>query len=68
MRYRADVVVTGHLHMRATDWRDGTRFEEVSLGYPRHWTASKGANSYLREVLPGPPPPTSGFGGPIWHR
>lgn len=68
VRYRADVVVTGHLHMRATDWRDGTRFEEVSLGYPRHWTASKGANSYLREVLPGPPPPTSGFGGPIWHR
>jgi 3',5'-cyclic AMP phosphodiesterase CpdA len=68
VRYRADVVVTGHLHMRATDWRNGTRFEEVSLGYPRHWTQERGAASYLRTVLPGPPPPPSGFGGPNWHR
>ncbi len=67
-RYRADVVVSGHLHMRATDWRDGCRFEEVSLGYPRHWNHDKGAPAYLREVLPGPAAPPSGLGGPDWHR
>jgi 3',5'-cyclic AMP phosphodiesterase CpdA len=67
-RFGADVVVSGHLHMRATDWRDGTRFEEVSLGYPRHWDAAAGAAHYLREVLPGPPAPPDGVGGPVWHR
>ncbi len=68
-RFRADVVVTGHLHMRATDWRDGTRFEEVSLGYPRHWDTEKGAARYVRQILPDEiPGPASGVGGPIWHR
>lgn len=52
-RYRASVVVSGHLHVRTTRWRDGTRFEEVSLGYPRHWRAEKGADAYLRQILPG---------------
>jgi hypothetical protein len=28
-RFRARVVISGHLHMRATDWIDGVRFEEV---------------------------------------
>ena len=36
-RFRAAVVISGHLHRPATDWRDGVRFEEVSLGYPREW-------------------------------
>ena len=36
-RFRAVVAVSGHLHVRRTDWRDGTRFEEVSLGYARQW-------------------------------
>jgi 3',5'-cyclic AMP phosphodiesterase CpdA len=36
-RFNAAVVVTGHQHIPRTDWRDGTRFEEVSLGYPREW-------------------------------
>ncbi len=54
-RFRARVVVSGHLHIRATDWRDGVRFEEVSLGYPGQWDPSRGAQSYLREILPGPP-------------
>jgi len=52
-RYRAVVCVHGHLHMRCTEWRDGVRFEEVALGYPRHWDADKGIASYVREVLPG---------------
>jgi hypothetical protein len=50
------VVVTGHLHVRRTDWKDGTRFEEVSLGYPRQWEAARehgnGINEMLRVILP----------------
>ncbi len=34
-RFRARAVVYGHLHIPRTIWRDGVRFEEVSLGYPR---------------------------------
>lgn len=52
-RFRARVVVSGHLHIRRTRWRDGVRFEEVSLGYPRHWAQERGVASYLREILPG---------------
>lgn len=51
-RYRACVVVSGHLHLRTTLWRDGVRFEEVSLGYPRDWQRTRGIGSYLREILP----------------
>ncbi|MCB9682706.1 MAG: metallophosphoesterase [Alphaproteobacteria bacterium] len=68
VRHRAEVVVSGHLHMRATDWRDGVRFEEVSLGYPRHWHGERGLASYLRTILPGPDAPGPHHGGPIWHR
>ena len=65
-RFPARVVVSGHLHMRATDWRDGVRFEEVSLGYPRHWRAARGVEWYLREILPGIEQPI-GVEGPIWR-
>ena len=68
-RFDAKVVVTGHLHMRATDWRDGTRFEEVAVGYPRHWHTEKGLAAYLRTILPHPPQPhPKGDEGPEWHR
>ena len=50
-RYRAEVVVTGHLHMRYTLVRDGVRFEEVSLGYPRDWNQARGIGAYLRKIL-----------------
>lgn len=50
-RYHAVAVVSGHLHVRRTDWRDGTRFEEVSLGYPRQWHPERGVACYLREIL-----------------
>ncbi|KAF1955078.1 ser/Thr protein phosphatase family protein [Byssothecium circinans] len=57
-QFNAKVVVSGHLHIRRTDWRDGTRFEEVSLGYPRQWQDCKDrgmdVNDLLREILPGP--------------
>lgn len=55
-RFRARVVVSGHLHVRRTDHRDGTRFEEVSLGHPRQWDLRRGLDAYLREILPGPEP------------
>ncbi|ABF93048.1 Ser/Thr protein phosphatase family protein [Myxococcus xanthus DK 1622] len=57
-RYRAEVVVSGHLHMPATLWRDGVRFEEVSLGYPVQWKY-RGVHAWescLRVILPGPTP------------
>jgi len=54
IRFPVAVVVFGHLHMRATEYRDGVRFEEVSLGYPRHWRQERGLAPYLREILPGP--------------
>jgi len=57
LRYRAAVVVSGHLHIRSTRWLDGVRFEEVSLGYPAQWDPSQGLASYLREILPGPTAP-----------
>jgi 3',5'-cyclic AMP phosphodiesterase CpdA len=54
LRFNAIVVVSGHLHVRSTSYRDGVRFEEVSLGYPRQWTRSTTLDRCIREVLPGP--------------
>jgi hypothetical protein len=51
LRFRALACVHGHLHVRATDTRDGVRFEEVSLGYPAHWDPARGAAHYLRQIL-----------------
>ena len=51
--YRAQVVVSGHLHLRSTRWIDGVRFEEVSLGYPRQRRPDLPLREYLREILPG---------------
>jgi predicted phosphodiesterase len=51
-RFRASVVVFGHLHIRQTRLFDGVRFEEVSLGYPRQWRR-RPADGVLREILPG---------------
>lgn len=67
-RWNTKVCVHGHLHLRATDWRDGVRFEEVAVGYPRHWVQEKSLESYLRTILPGPPVPRGGHVGPIWRR
>ena len=51
-RFNAAVVVTGHLHTRRTDYIDGCRFEEVSLGYKGQWNNGRGLEYYLREILP----------------
>ncbi len=53
-RFRARVVVYGHLHIRRTAVRDQVRFEEVSLGYPKQWDPARSMGDYLREILPGP--------------
>lgn len=55
LRFGAKVVVSGHLHTRRTEWRDSVRFEEVSLGYPSERRIARPPESYLREILPGPP-------------
>jgi predicted phosphodiesterase len=55
-RFRANVVVYGHLHIRRPRSADGVRFEEVSLGYPRQWqahVARVGASKLLVPILPG---------------
>lgn len=71
-RFNAKVVVSGHLHVRRTDWKDGVRFEECSLGYPRQWDevvkSGKDINMLLREILPGPPRPASGEAATQWRR
>ena len=57
-RFRAEVVVTGHLHIPLTFWEDGVRFEEVSLGYPQQWKHRRDINQTLRQILPATTPPS----------
>ncbi len=54
LRYRAEAVIYGHLHIRGSYRRDGVRFEEVSLGYPPNWDQRLGVEPYLRQILPNP--------------
>jgi 3',5'-cyclic AMP phosphodiesterase CpdA len=51
-RFRATVVVYGHLHIPRTSWHDGVRFEEVSLGYPREWHRRGATREPLRQIWP----------------
>jgi 3',5'-cyclic AMP phosphodiesterase CpdA len=53
-RFRAAAVVSGHLHTPGVRWRDGVRFEEVSLGYAQQWTRRAGGPDVPRDVLPVP--------------
>jgi predicted phosphodiesterase len=57
-RFRAEVVVTGHLHIPVTFWEDGVRFEEVSFGYPRQWKKRGSLDQCLRQILPAPSYPS----------
>lgn len=36
-KFSTALVISGHLHVPSSRERDGVRFEEVSLGYPRQW-------------------------------
>ena len=51
LRYRADICVYGHLHIPRTTHRDGVRFEEVSLGYPREWRRRSTGPVPIRKLL-----------------
>ncbi|MEO3857740.1 metallophosphoesterase [Acrocarpospora sp. B8E8] len=51
LKYRAAVVVYGHLHIPRTTWYDGVRFEEVSLGYPREWRRRGAIPRPARSIL-----------------
>lgn len=66
-RFPTLAVVSGHLHVPATDYRDGVRFEEVSWGYPHQWHHRKPPQPHFREILPGPARPYPHHGGPIWR-
>lgn len=69
-RFNAKVVISGHLHIRRTDWKHGCRFEEASLGYPRQWKhraeIGMDVNDHMVEVLPGPEPPVGGEAPTKW--
>jgi hypothetical protein len=41
-RFNVVAMVYGHLHIRRTTWHDGVPFMEVSVGYPREWSARGG--------------------------
>jgi len=53
-RFPVHTVIYGHMHIRSSHHRDGVRFEEVSLGYPRDWIQKRGLDYYLRQILPVP--------------
>ena len=52
-RYPVAAAVYGHLHIPRTAYRDGVRFEEVSVGYPREWHRRGSAPPLPRVVLGG---------------
>ncbi|RDG39991.1 metallophosphoesterase family protein [Streptomyces corynorhini] len=53
VRFRAEAVVYGHLHIPRVTRYDGVRFEEVSVGYPREWR-KRPPRIPLRQILPEP--------------
>lgn len=50
LRFRARAVISGHLHIQSTAYRDGVRFDEVSLGYPRQWVGRREPDACVREI------------------
>ncbi len=52
-RFHATEVVYGHLHIPRVTWRDGVRFTEASLGYPREWSRRAAGPAGPRRILPG---------------
>ena len=51
LRFNAQAVIYGHLHIPGTRWRDGVRFEEVSFGYPKQRVGDRPIEHYLRKIL-----------------
>ena len=71
-RWPVSNVVYGHVHIRRTDWVDGVRFDEVSMGYPRQWREWKdagfGLEEMLRKILPVGEIPSGRKMKPIYRR
>jgi 3',5'-cyclic AMP phosphodiesterase CpdA len=57
LRFAAQAVVYGHLHLPGTSWQDGVRFEEVSFGYPEELERNPGRPRTLRQIFPAEPGP-----------
>ncbi|MGD0557051.1 MAG: metallophosphoesterase [Streptosporangiaceae bacterium] len=53
LRFAAEAVVYGHLHIPGTTWEDGVRFEEVSFGYPEELEIFPDRPRELKQVFPG---------------
>jgi 3',5'-cyclic AMP phosphodiesterase CpdA len=51
VRFRAQAVVFGHLHIRQRRVLDGVAFHEVSLGYARQWDPTNPAK-YIHTIWP----------------
>ncbi|GAA4682560.1 metallophosphoesterase [Pseudonocardia yuanmonensis] len=64
VRYRAQAVVYGHLHIPRVIYEDGVRFVEASLGYPREWRPREERHGHPAHVLPRQvlPVPAEDFG------
>jgi 3',5'-cyclic AMP phosphodiesterase CpdA len=60
VRFGAQAVVYGHLHIPGTTWQDGVRFEEVSVGYPEELKHNPGRPRVLRQIFPADGRPLSG--------
>jgi predicted phosphodiesterase len=52
LRFGAQAVIYGHLHIPRSSIHDGVRFEEVSLGYPRQWSWRPSDRLPPRRILP----------------
>jgi 3',5'-cyclic AMP phosphodiesterase CpdA len=57
VHYGAITAVHGHLHIRASHWRDGVLFHEVSFGYARVWDRERCLAPSMRRILPVPDTP-----------
>jgi len=55
VRFDAQAVVYGHLHIPRTTWQDGVRFEEVSFGYPEELKQNPERPRGLRQIFPAEP-------------
>ncbi len=55
VRFGAEAVVYGHLHIPGTTWQDGVRFEEVSFGYPEELERNPERPRVLRQIFPAAP-------------
>jgi len=53
LRFGAQAVIYGHLHLPRSSMQDGVRFEEVSLGYPRQRQARADPPAVPRRIVLG---------------